>query len=73
MWRRIVIWIIGLAVLAAMVLGDMMPMFAMANEAVAIPALTIAPPAIERIHVAQQQPRKKRRTLLDMLFGNDEE
>src|SRR5690606_947759 len=44
-----------------------------AESGVAVPAETVAAPAVaERLHVAQQQPRK-RRTLMDLLFGNDEE
>jgi hypothetical protein len=73
MVRRLVISIIGIAVLAALVVGDMLPMFAQAEETALAPVLTLTRPAVERIHVAQETKRKKRRTLLDMLFGNDEQ
>ncbi|MDB5538815.1 MAG: putative periplasmic er of the SGNH-family of hydrolase [Devosia sp.] len=72
--NRFVLWIIGLVV-AALVLTDMLPMFVQAREAV-----IAAPPAITqqaedgRVLVAQfdQAPRRKRRTLMDLLFGDDE-
>lgn len=70
--NRFVLWIMGLVV-AALVLTDMLPMFVQARE------VTLAAPAIAqhedgRILVAQLgQPRQRRRTLMDLLFGNDEE
>ena len=71
--NRFVLWVVG-AVVAALVLTDMLPMFAQAREAeLAVPAIA---QQIEdgRILVAQQEqapPRKKRRTLMDLLFGDD--
>lgn len=71
--RRILIWVIGLAVIAAMLAGDILP--GLGAETTVMPTqLRGEQPTIERIHVAQQQQKKKkRRTLLDMLFGGDEE
>lgn len=72
--NRFVLWVVG-AVVAALVLTDMLPMFAQAREAeFAMPAVTQQ--ADEgRILVAQQEraPRKKRRTLMDLLFGDDQQ
>lgn len=68
-------WIIVAAALAvlAMLLADLMPMFATAAEApvvTAVPAeVLVAKPAPERIEVAQ----RKRRTLMDLLFGDEPE
>jgi hypothetical protein len=73
--NRFVLWVVG-AVVAALVLTDMVPMFAQAREAeLAMPAIT---QQVDdgRIHVAQQEqppPRKKRRTLMDLLFGDDQQ
>lgn len=76
MWRRIVIWIVGLLALGALVAGDMLPILveAGAREVVMAPVVTIAQPQVERIHVAQQQKKKKKRkTLLDMIFGGGDD
>jgi hypothetical protein len=73
--NRFVLWVVG-AVVAALVLTDMVPMFAQAREAeLAMPAIT---QQVDdgRIHVAQEEqppPRKKRRTLMDLLFGDDQQ
>ena len=48
------IWIIGLVV-AALVLTDMLPMFATAQELTATPQLQLTQPADTRSHLAQQQ------------------
>jgi len=74
--NKLVLWIMGLVV-AALVLTDMLPLFAQARE------VALSPPAIVqvddgRILVAQadepvQRPKKKRKTLMDMLFGNDDQ
>jgi len=73
--NRFVLWVIG-AVVAALVLTDMLPMFAQAREAeFAVPAITQQADD-GRILVAQQEqapPRKKRRTLMDLLFGDDKQ
>lgn len=58
-------------VAALLVLAGPAPTVAAESRAVA-PVHTAAPAAAERLRVAQQQPRK-RRTLMDLLFGNDEE
>lgn len=75
--NKLVLWIMGLVV-AALVLTDMLPMFVQARETAApVPAIVQVDDG--RVLVAQaddqsvQKPRKKRRTLMDMLFGNDEE
>jgi hypothetical protein len=61
------------AILIAALLAIMAPAPVTAVEAAAAPATSqAAPAAAERLRVAQQQPRK-RRTLMDLLFGNDEE
>lgn len=62
------------AILIAALLATMAPAPASAVEAAAAAPATsqAAPAAVERLHVAQQQPRK-RRTLMDLLFGDDEE
>jgi hypothetical protein len=73
MKKRWQLWIIGLIV-AALVVTDMVPMFVAAQEIpIAAPAAVTAPPA--RIHVAQdqQQRPRKRKTLMDLLFGNEEQ
>ncbi|MBL8591791.1 MAG: DUF459 domain-containing protein, partial [Devosia sp.] len=73
--NRFVLWVVG-AVVAALVLTDMLPMFVQARE------VEQAAPAFAqqfddgRILVAQQEqppPRKKRRTLMDLLFGDDQQ
>lgn len=74
--NRIVVWIVALAA-SAMVLADLLPIFAEAAE-----AGPVAAPAVEmsdgRILVAQndqqgQAKPKKRKTLMDLLFGNDKQ
>jgi len=79
--NKLVLWIMGLMV-AALVLTDMLPMFVQAREVVlSAPAITQADDGRiqgDRILLAQadeqpvQRPRKKRKTLMDMLFGDDE-
>src|SRR5262245_2630519 len=67
---RLVIWIIGVIV-AALVLTDMLPMFAQAQELATGPAVQATD---GRILVAQQQQQPRRRkTLMDLLFGPPEE
>src|SRR5690606_34825907 len=69
--NRFMLWVAGLVV-AALVLTDMLPMFVQARE-IAVAAPAIERPDDGRILVAQDQPvRKKRRTLMDLLFGDDE-
>lgn len=74
--NKLVLWIMGLVV-AALVLTDMLPMFAQARDTLA-PVAPIVQADDGRILVAQaddqpvQKPKKKRKTLMDMLFGNDE-
>lgn len=74
--NRIVVWIVALAA-AAMVLADLLPIFAEAAE-----GGPVAAPAVEmsdgRILLAQndqqgQAKPKKRKTLMDLLFGNDKQ
>jgi hypothetical protein len=69
-----IIWIIGLVV-AALVLTDMLPMFASAQEVTLAPQLGLSQPAAERLLVAQEEQAKprKRKTLMDLLFGGDDE
>lgn len=73
--NRFVLWVVG-AVVAALVLTDMLPMFAQAREAeYAMPAITQQADD-GRILVAQEEqapPRRKRRTLMDLLFGDDQQ
>lgn len=73
--NRFILWVIG-AVVAALVLTDMLPMFAQAREAeYAMPAITQQADD-GRLLVAQEEqapPRKKRRTLMDLLFGDDQQ
>ena len=74
--NKLVLWIMGIVV-AALVLTDMLPMFAQAREVFA-PVAPIVQMDDGRILVAQadeqpvQKPKKKRKTLMDMLFGSDE-
>jgi len=70
--NRVVLWIIGVVV-AALLLTDVLPSFAQAYET-AFAGPVAARQDDGRILVAQAdgQPRKKRRTLMDLLFGNDE-
>jgi hypothetical protein len=72
--KRFVLWIMGLVV-AALVVTDMLPALAQAPELVAsAPAVTQQDDG--RILLAQfdgERPRRKRKTLMDLLFGNDEE
>ena len=75
--NRFVIWIAALAA-AALVLTDMLPMFVEARE-VAVSAPMVVAASDGRIHVAQedaapvQPPKKKRKTLLEFLFGDKED
>ncbi len=70
--NTLVLWVMGLVV-AALVLTDMLPTYAQARDVFAPVA-----PAVQvddgRLLVAQasERPRKKRKTLMDMLFGSDE-
>jgi uncharacterized protein len=69
---RIVVVILAALAVAAMVLADMAPLSAAearVHVTTAVPGTLIAPPAEERIHIAQ----RKRRTLMDLLFGGDQE
>lgn len=69
------VWIIGLVV-AALVLTDMLPMFVQAEElqVTASPAFTLGAREPERILVAQEQAQpRKRKTLMDLLFGGDDQ
>jgi len=70
--NTLVVWIVGL-VAAALVLTDMLPAFAQARDTFA-PVAPIVSVDDGRILVAQteQRPRKKRKTLMDMLFGSQE-
>lgn len=72
--NKLVLWIMGLVV-AALVLTDMLPLYA---REVTLSAPDIVQVDDGRILVAQadepvQRPKKKRKTLMDMLFGNDEQ
>jgi hypothetical protein len=73
--RRALISIIGLLVIAAIFAGDFFAAYG--QETVVPPQLQLqlrtAEPAFEPYLVAQNTKRKKRRTLLDMLFGDDED
>jgi coenzyme PQQ precursor peptide PqqA len=64
-------WIIGLIV-AALLATDMLPSFAEEPAATAVPAIAASDRA-EPIVVAQEQRPRKRKTLMDLLFGNEEE
>jgi hypothetical protein len=76
--KRILIWIVAAITLGALLLTDFLPMFASAAE---VPA-AVTPAEIvmaqvgageqpeARIHVAQQQ-KKRRKTLMDLLFGDE--
>jgi uncharacterized protein len=70
-FRRHVLSLVAALVVAATMLADLVP--ASAAEAVAAttaaPQGLVVPRADERIHVAQ----RKRRTLMDLLFGGDDE
>jgi hypothetical protein len=71
-FAQIVALILAVLAVAAMALADMAPLSAAeANLEVttAVPGILIAPPAEDRIQVAQ----RKRRTLMDLLFGGDQE
>lgn len=70
--NTLVVWIVGL-VAAALVLTDMLPAFAQARDTFA-PVAPIVAADDGRILLAQteQRPRKKRKTLMDMLFGSQE-
>lgn len=70
--NKFVIWIVGFVV-AALVLGDVLTSFAQAREA-AMPTAVITQVDDGRVLVAQAEERpRKRRTLMDMLFGDKEE
>ena len=69
------IWRIGL-VLAALMAGDMLPIQAQTEEiaVTAVPAITqIAPTAPILVAQQDQQRPRKRKTLMDLLFGDDQE
>ncbi len=69
---RIVVIILAALAVGAMVLADMAPLSAAETRlevTTAVPGTLLAPPAEERLHVAQ----RKRRTLMDLLFGGDQE
>lgn len=69
------IWLIGF-VLAALVAGDMLPIQAQTEEiaVTAVPAITqIAATAPIIVAQDQQQRPRKRKTLMDLLFGDDQE
>jgi hypothetical protein len=70
------VWIIGLIV-AALLATDMLPTFAQAEEAAvtAVPAIAAAAEQAEPLLVAQgqQQRPRKRKTLMDLLFGDEDE
>lgn len=66
------IWIVGLVV-AALLLTDMLPMFVQAQELTAVPQLQITQVTDTPILVAQEQRPRKRKTLMDLLFGGEEE
>lgn len=69
------IWIIGLVV-AALVLTEMLPLFAQAEEltVTSSPKLAFSQAEEGRLLVAQEEQRPRRRkTLMDLLFGGDEE
>jgi hypothetical protein len=71
--NRFVLWIVGLVV-AALLLTDMLPAFAYARDVVSPVPVAIGA-SDGRILVAQADepaPRKKRRTLMDLLFGDDQ-
>lgn len=70
--NTLVVWIVGL-VAAALVLTDILPAFAQGRDTLA-PVAPIVSVDDGRILVAQaeERPRKKRKTLMDMLFGSDE-
>ena len=67
--NRFVIWIAGLAV-AALLLADLLPTFAVAREVVTpVSAQTVVDDG--RILVAQAEQPRRRRTLFDLLFGDE--
>jgi hypothetical protein len=68
--RRLFVIVVAALSALALIATDMVPMFASAEEyaVTAVPAeILAAKPAEERIHVAQ----RKRRTLMDLLFGDE--
>ena len=80
--RRWLTWIVVALTLLALVAGDLMPMMAQAEEPRAVtvvPALPLVEVDGDTVHVAQffgggdQRPRRKRRSLMDMLFGREEQ
>jgi hypothetical protein len=74
--KRILIWIVAAVTLGAMLLTDFLPMFATAGEVAVSPPQAVMAGAIAapawgaRIEVAQQ---RRRKTLMDLLFGDDTE
>jgi hypothetical protein len=69
--NKFVIWIVGLVV-AALVLTDLLPTFAQARDVVSPPAIVQVDDGRVLVAQAEERPRK-RRTLMDMLFGDKEE
>ncbi|MDP1732272.1 MAG: DUF459 domain-containing protein [Devosia sp.] len=68
------LWIIGFIV-AALLATDILPMFAQAEEAAvtAVPAIASTERAAPILVAQEQQRPRKRKTLMDLLFGNEEE
>lgn len=68
------LWIVGLIV-AVLLAADMLPMFAQAEEAAvtAVPAIASTERAAPILVAQEQQRPRKRKTLMDLLFGNEEE
>lgn len=72
----LLVWIIGFVV-AALVLTEMLPLFVQAQELTVTPSprLEFSQASEPRIQVAQEQQQRprKRKTLMDLLFGGDDE
>jgi hypothetical protein len=70
----LVLWIIALVV-AALLATDMLPMFVQAQElqVTSSPTLQLSEAVAPPILVAQEQRPKKRKTLMDLLFGGDDQ
>lgn len=70
----IVIWIAALAV-AAMLLSDVLMSFAAAAgpDETPVPVLGLAQAEPPRLLVAQEEPPRRRKTLMDLLFGGEDE
>jgi hypothetical protein len=68
--KSLTIWVAVLAVVA-LVLADLLPTFAAERELTPVPQLGLVQADEARVHVAQEQPRR-RRTLMDLLFGEPE-